>query len=396
MRLQSGVPAINTTEPIKTLTTRLGLLILTACLMMGCNPSSESPAAETEATVESSSAPAPSSDEMIADLDAQEATELTESVAQVIVYSYRPEQVVQPLLDAFTAETGIETQLKVYPGDSLLAHYHQSPDTAEADLLILVDAMRFQILADANILRPLPHAALEQIPEGFKARDDLWLGLGVRARAALWKDAQFAPTGPADLIPLAEQGRVCVREGMHIYNRSFLGWLIATDSESTAQEWAAAIYPQRATIAGGDRAQIAALMEGHCDVALINHYYLAMLAHQDPELLNSLTFGWQDPNTPVQTNISGIAVTQQGANAAAADQLAIWLSRPENAQRYAASVFELPVNWQTQPEAIAPHVAVFSHLQPSSVYPADFADQWQAASELLDAVLSSANNPTTP
>lgn len=396
MCLQSSVPVINTIEPIKTLTTRLGLLTLTACLMMGCNPASESPATETATAAESTSAPEPASDEMISDLAEQETTELAQSATQVIVYSYRPEQVVQPLLDAFTAETGIETQLKVYPGDSLLAHYHQSPDTIEADLLVLVDAMRFQILADANILRPLPQAALEQIPEGFKAKDDLWLGLGVRARAALWKDAQFAPAGPADLIPLAEQGRICIREGMHIYNRSFLGWLIATDSETTAQAWATAIYPQRAAIAGGDRAQIAALMEGHCDVALVNHYYLAMLTHQDPALLDSLTFGWQDPDTPVQTNISGIAVTQQGANTAAADQLAIWLSRPENAQRYAASVFELPVNWQTQPEAIAPHVAAFSQLQPSSVYPADFADQLQTASERLDAVLSSADNPTTP
>jgi iron(III) transport system substrate-binding protein len=373
MRFQSQSLTIKPTESIPNFTTRLCGLTLIACLLIGCNPSTEEASTETS--------PLPSAAEASTAALENEPTDTMVSSAeteqQVIVYSYRPEPVIRPLLDAFSAETGIETQLKIYPGDSLLAQYHQEPSNIEADLLVLVDAMRFQILADANHLRPLPQAALDHIPDGFKARDDLWLGLGVRARAALWKDPQYAPAEASDLISLAEQARVCVREGMHIYNRSFLSWLIATEGEDTAQEWATAIYPNREPIVGGDRAQIAAVLEGNCDVALVNHYYLAMLAQQDTgtELLDTLTFGWQDPNTPVQTNISGIAVTQQGANTAAADQLAIWLSRPENAQRYAASVFELPVNWQQQPEAVAPHVAAFSQLQPATVRPADFADQ---------------------
>ncbi|WP_417578662.1 hypothetical protein [Nitrincola sp.] len=398
MRFQGQAAAVRTAEPIKTLATRLGILALMVCLLMGCNPSTDAPAEEAQAQPAAEVAEASEIDEATQDLADSDAAEPSSTPMQVIVYSYRPEPVIRPLLDAFSEETGIETQLKIYPGDSLLSQYHQDPDSIAADLLVLVDAMRFQILADANHLRPLPQAALDYIPDGFKARDDLWLGLGVRARAALWKDSQYAPAGPADLIQLAEHARVCVREGMHIYNRSFLSWLIATEGEAMAQDWAAAVYPQRQPVNGGDRAQIAALLDDSCDVALVNHYYLAMLAQQDTDtdLLNTLTFGWQDPNTPVQTNISGIAVTRQGANAEAADQLAAWLSRPENAQSYAASVFELPVNWQQQPEAVAPHVAAFSQLQPSTVFPADFADQWLPASELLQAVVNTADAQTTP
>ena len=365
---------------------KMGLTTLISFSLLGCNPSNDS-------DTQNDKAPATLTESIASE---QDYLSSSDSSDKVIVYSYRPEHIIQPLLDTFTTDTGIATELKVYRGDSLVDKFIESPETVEADLVFLVDAMRFQILADAGLFRPLPQQALDSIPQGFKSNDDLWLGLGVRARSAVWKKSEFAPRGPADLKDLAVSAKLCFREGEHIYNRSFVGWLIENYSENFAKEWASVIFSNRQEINGGDRVQIAAVAEDKCDVAIVNHYYLAMLGQQDPELLNTLSFGWQSPNTPVQTNISGIAVTQQGENKNGADQLAVWLTQEQNAKRYASSVFELPLNWQEKPEYIAPQLVEFSQLKSSSTFPANFAEQWQSAGQILENTLNNLDISSTP
>ncbi|KGK43215.1 hypothetical protein LH51_01545 [Nitrincola sp. A-D6] len=56
----------------------------------------------------------------------------------------------------------------------------------------------------------------------------------------------------------------------------------------------------------------------------------------------------------------------------------------------------LPTRYHQQPETLVADVSSCSQLLPSTVLPADFADQWLPASELLQAVVNTADAQTTP
>lgn len=318
--------------------------------------------------------------------ETSEAASVSEAVAEkpLVIYSYRHPEALAPLLDAFTQETGIKTEVKAYRGDGLVDLYQQSPEKAEADLLILVDALRMQAIADTGYLRALPTTALQAIPEGFKSHEGQWLGLGWRARG---------PVRPmnTELQPgyqtLAEQGSICVRAGQHVYNRGFLAWLLEAEGEEAARQWVKQVHQQRPEVQGGDRIQMAAIAEGHCQLAFMNHYYLArMQADANPEVseaVKNLVFGWPNTDLEMQSNVSGIAVTRQGANPAAADQLANWLVQPENLETFAATFFEFPVTWPNHNGQASEHLKDFMHLKPAAPLPADYVHQAAKASELL-------------
>lgn len=302
----------------------------------------------------------------------------------LIIYSYRQLEELEPLLSRFTQETGITTEVSVYRGDGLVDLYQQTPSQAKADLLILVDALRMQAIAETGELRTFPEAILAAIPEGFKSHKGDWLGLGWRARGPVRTSAvELQP----DYLALPEQGTICVRAGEHVYNRGFLAWLLEAKGEAVAQQWVEQVHQLRPGVEGGDRDQMAAMLKGECQLTFMNHYYLArMQESENPEVSNpvkDLIFGWPDADYAVQSNVSGIALTRQGNNPMAAEQLANWLVQPHNLEDFAATFYEFPVTWPNHGGEISASLEGYRHLKPAAPLPADYVHQASKARELL-------------
>ncbi|HIJ31613.1 MAG TPA: solute-binding protein, partial [Gammaproteobacteria bacterium] len=62
--------------------------------------------------------------------------------SEVNVYSGRKEKLIKPLLDRFTAETGIKTNLVTAKADKLLTRLKNEGRNTPADVFITVDAGR--------------------------------------------------------------------------------------------------------------------------------------------------------------------------------------------------------------------------------------------------------------
>src|SRR5690606_12144766 len=102
-----------------------------------------------------------------------------------------------------------------------------------------------------------------------------------RARVIVHSKERVDPAtlgGYETLADPAYEGRVCVRSSGAIYNVSLLAALIARWGEDEAQAWTNGVVRNMARVpSGGDTDQIRAVMAGECDLALVNHYYLARL-----------------------------------------------------------------------------------------------------------------------
>ena len=146
----------------------------------------------------------------------------TQALAQEInVYSHRQPELIQPLADAFAAETGIAVNIAfVDKGmtERLVAEGARSP----ADLVLTVDIARLTQIVDAGVTQPVQSAVLEaNIPETLRDPGNQWFGLTARARivyASKDRVADGEVTTYEDLADPKWQGRICTRSGTNDYN----------------------------------------------------------------------------------------------------------------------------------------------------------------------------------
>lgn len=269
---------------------------------------------------------------------------------EVNVYSHRQPELIQPLIDAFTAESGIAVNIAfVDKGmvERLVAEGKRTP----ADLVLTVDIARLSEVVNAGVTQPVDSAVLQaNIPARYRDPGNQWFGLTSRARiiyASKDRVAEGEVTTYEDLADPKWKGRICTRSGTHDYNLALLGAVIAHDGEPAAKAWAEGVRANLARKpAGGDRDQVKAIWAGECDISLGNTYYMGeMLADpEQAEWANSVRIVFPTfVEGGTHMNISGVAMTKAAPNHDAALKLMEFLSSDEAQKIYAETNHEFPV-----------------------------------------------------
>ena len=268
----------------------------------------------------------------------------------VNVYSYRQPFLITPMFDAFTRETGIGVNV-VHAKKGLVERLEQEGANSPADLIFTVDIGRLTDAARAGVTQPVRNATLEaNIPAQYRDPDHHWFGLTTRARIIVASKDRVPPgaiTSYEDLADPMWKGRVCTRSGKHAYMVALTAAMIAHHGEAKAEAWLRGVKANLARRPqGNDRAQVKAIMEGVCDVAVINHYYMGkMLADKEQsawaESVNIVFPNQQSYGTHM--NVSGMALTASSPNRENAVRLMVFLSEDLAQQMYAEQNFEYPV-----------------------------------------------------
>lgn len=274
------------------------------------------------------------------------------SAATVNLYSARKEALIKPMLDQFTAETGIEVRLLTGSGDALLARLQNEGENTPADLFLTVDAGNLHRAAQANVFQPLgSEAAYAALPDHLQGDDNLWVGLSLRARPIFYAVDRVDPaqlSGYADLASPAWKGKVCIRSSDNIYNQSLTGALLEHWGEAATESWARGLVSNFAKPpVGGDRDQISAVAAGMCDLAVANTYYYGLMQASDDaavrEAASKVAIFWPDQDANgTHINVSGIGLTRHAKNVDAARQLVEFLLSPAAQSWYAATNNEYP------------------------------------------------------
>ncbi|MCV2864663.1 Fe(3+) ABC transporter substrate-binding protein [Defluviimonas sp. WL0075] len=275
---------------------------------------------------------------------------LPAAAQEVNVYSHRQPELVQPLFDAFTQETGIEVNV-AYVDKGMVERLVSEGSRSPADLVMTVDIARLAQIVDAGVTQPVESEVLAaNIPAEFRDPGNQWFGLTSRARivyASKERVADGEVTTYEDLADPKWQGRICTRPGTHDYNLGLMAGVIAHDGEEAAKEWATAL---RANLArkpeGNDRGQVKSIWAGECDISLGNTYYMGeMLADpEQKEWADSVRIVYpvfKDGGTHV--NVSGVAMTKAAPHHDDALKLMEYLSSDAAQKIYAEINHEFPV-----------------------------------------------------
>ena len=273
---------------------------------------------------------------------------------EVNIYTARHYEVDDEIYKNFTEETGIKVNVVKGEAEELIDRIKREGESSAADLFVTVDG---GVLANAkqnDILQPVTSDVInENVPENLRDTDNNWIGLATRARIIAYSKDRVSPEELStyeDLTNEKWKGKLLVRSSTSLYNQSLLASFIELNGEKQAEEWAQGIVNNFARQPdGGDRDQAKAIAAGIGDVAIMNTYYVGLLANsEDPEEVKVAdSIGVFFPNqetTGTHVNISGIGLTKHSKNKENAIKLIEYMTSVEAQEIISAKNYEFPVN----------------------------------------------------
>ena len=310
----------------------------------------------------------------------------------VNVYSYRQPDLIQPVLDAFTATTGITVNV-LFLDTGLIERMKIEGENSPVDVILTTDIARLNELTTSGVVQPLDDAAIEAaIPAKFRDPAGQWFGLGMDARVVYAATARFAQKTIAyeELAEPKWKGKVCIRDGQHSSNLGLFADMIAAHGADKTGQWLAGLKDNLARRpSGSDSSQIQAIAEGKCDIALGNASTLAAMLQNDAtpdeqKWASATRVILPDADLAgTYANISGMALARHAPNRDNAVKLMEFLATKQAQQLYADKVLEYPVVPGAEPGQA---IRWFGILKPDRVSMSDVIKYRDKASELVDKV----------
>jgi len=310
----------------------------------------------------------------------------------VNIYTYRQPELIQPVLDAFTAETGIKTEV-LFLDKGLEERVTAEGTNSPVDVIMTVDISRLTKAKEAGITQALNDEVVNaEIPAEYRDPEGHWFGLTKRARVVYASKDRVKDTAItyADLADPKWKGKLCMRSGQHDYNLALISAAIAHWGPEKAEEWLKGVKANLARKPdGGDRPQAGAIFAGECDIAIGNTYYVGLMRTNEKEpkekdwgnAVNVLFPTFENGKTHV--NISGAALAKNAPNRDNAVKLLQFLASDKAQQIYAEKNYEYPVEPGLEPSEM---VKSFGPLNADTLPLADVASHRKQASEMVDRV----------
>lgn len=314
------------------------------------------------------------------------------TAAEVNLYTTREPGLIQPLLDRFTAASGIKVNT-VFVRDGLAERVAAEGRRSPADVLMVVDFGNLVDLVDRDVTQPLRSAALEAaIPAQLRDPQGHWFALSMRARVlyASKDRTQLTQFRYEDLAKPEWKGRICLRSAQHPYNTAVIAAYIAHHGEAAAETWLRGVKANLARRPGGGDREVARDILGQlCDIGLGNSYYVGRMRSGSggPEqekwgaAINVVLPTFSNGGTHV--NVSGAALARHAPNRDAAVRLLEFLVSADAQHEYASTNYEYPV----RPDAsIDPLIQALGPLTPDTLPLAQIARHRKAASLLAERI----------
>lgn len=267
----------------------------------------------------------------------------------ITVYSGRNEQLVKPLLEKFTQQTGIEVQTRYATTAQLAAQLVEEGDRSPADAFFAQDAGALGTVAKKGMFATLPAETTGKVPETYRARSGDWVGLSARSRVLVYNaDQVTAADLPASVFELTDptwKGKVAVAPT----NASFQAFVTAIrvqHGDQKAKDFLAGLKANEPQIRDSNVKIVEDVNGGTVPVGLVNHYYLGEVAKEQgttPQSLKARLHFFPGGDTGALVNVAGVGVLKRSAEDADAKAFVDYLLGAEAQKYFAEETSEYPV-----------------------------------------------------
>jgi iron(III) transport system substrate-binding protein len=236
------------------------------------------------------------------------------------IYSGREQQLVKPIMDRFTRETGIELKIRYASSTSLATALVEEGSNSPADIYWSQEPGTLGLVGARGLLARLPQATVSKVPARFSTRSRRWVGTSGRSRVLVYNTNELRASDlPASVWGLTNakwKGKIGIAPTNASF-QAFLGATIHLFGEARVRAWLRGLegndvrfYPNNTTV-------VQAVGRGDVQVGLVNHYYLYNLLAQTPDLpVRNHWFRDGDAGNLVLAAGVGIVASTQKATAA--------------------------------------------------------------------------------
>ena len=191
----------------------------------------------------------------------------------LVLYSGRSEELIQPLIEMFTAETGIEVEVRYAGSAELAAQILEEGENSPADVFFAQDAGALGAVSKGTLFEFVPTETLAKVDRIYSDIEGYWVGVSGRARILTYNPAKVTEL-PKSVFEFAEpkwKGRIAIAPT----NASFQAFVTAmrvVEGDEVTALWLSALK-ENAVIYEKNGAILDAVDSGQVDAGLINHYY---------------------------------------------------------------------------------------------------------------------------
>ena len=273
----------------------------------------------------------------------------------ITLYSGRSEELIAPLLESFTAETGIEVNVRYGESSEMAATILEEGENTKADVFFSQDAGALGAVSGEAKTYPLPEDVLNLVPAKYRSQDGSWVGVSGRARVLTY-NPELVTDLPKSVFDLADpgwKGRIAIAPTNASFQSFVTGMRVTQGEEATAEFLAA--MKENAVLYEKNGQILDAVESGEVAAGLLNHYYwFEKAAEIGAESMKSKMNWFADGDAGNLVNVAGVSLLSENPNALV---FASWLLG-ETAQKYfLEETFEYSLTSDVSPDPTLPKLS---------------------------------------
>lgn len=263
---------------------------------------------------------------------------------ELVLYSGRSQDLVEPIIERFEAESGIEVKVRWGDTAELAATLLEEGDRSPADLFLAQDPGGLG--AVESLLAPLDEDILDRVDPRFRATDGRWVGISGRARVLVYNSNNLKPEElPASLGELTDpawKGRI----GWAPTNSSFQTMVTAMralDGDEATLAWLEGMVANEPVAYEKNSPVVAAVGAGEVDLGLVNHYYLYRFLAEEGEDFPAKNSFMPGGGAGSMVLVAGAGILATAEHREAAEALLTYLLGDSAQTYFATETFEYPL-----------------------------------------------------
>lgn len=264
----------------------------------------------------------------------------------VTVYSGRTENLIEPVLDAFECETGIEVEVRWGSSTDLALLLAEEGDKTPADVFLSRSPGPIGFLESKDLLGTVSDTVLDLVEPQNRSAEGRWVGFSGRKRVLvanpdLVSDADL-PESVFELTDPKYKGRVAIPAT----NGSFVDWFTVFRDQfgtATATEWLDAMVANDAKFYSNNRAIVSAVGRGEIDMGLVNHYYNYQISASEGDSHRAENHDLADDDIGSLLIITAVTITKASENVEVGEQLISYLLSAPVQEYFTNKTFEYPL-----------------------------------------------------
>lgn len=345
-------------------------VVALSILVAGCGGKSSTPAAPTPPA-----APAPADAKPAADPETKE----------LVLYSGRKENQIQPIIDLFTQQTGVKVVIKSGGAAELANLILEEKSNPKADIYLSNDAGSLERLRAEKAFATYTSANLNLVPADLRSPDNTWYAATVRIRAIMYNKSLVQeselPRNTRDLADPKWKGQIGMATGANESVIANITALRLIDGDAKTEQFLNDLKKNEVKIYKGHGDVRQAVGRGEIKLGWVNHYYFYQQLKEKEN--NNVGLIYPDQEIGGTTvNVSGLGIVAGAKNIGNAKKFLDFILSPEAQKIFAETNFEFPVRSDVKVATTEP----LSAIKRNPVKLGQFGTEWDNTVRLIDKI----------